>query len=185
MRTPLRPVMAGVFAPLGRMALTVYLTATLLVLCAARVLGLPLAEDARTALLAVGAILAVQWLFAVLWLRRFRQGPLEWVWRWASWARRPPLRVREPAAPDAAGPVRPRGGQWSRRRTGKTGNRSAIRSNSAGGARRHPGAAARVHAALERGEAAAHRGPLLSHVRGRLPRGPLRPQAVRRYGEGR
>ncbi|MEU8267680.1 DUF418 domain-containing protein [Sphaerisporangium sp. NPDC049002] len=27
-----------------------------------------------------------------LWLRRYRQGPLEWLWRWATWAHRPPLR---------------------------------------------------------------------------------------------
>ncbi|HEX6857770.1 MAG TPA: DUF418 domain-containing protein, partial [Streptosporangiaceae bacterium] len=36
----------------------------------------------------------VQWAFSTLWLRRFRQGPLEWLWRWATWARRPPLRRR-------------------------------------------------------------------------------------------
>ncbi|MDA0563608.1 DUF418 domain-containing protein [Streptomonospora sp. S1-112] len=103
LRTPLRPVLAAVFAPLGRMALTVYLSATLLVLGAARVLGLPIAQDVRTALLVTGAVLLVQWLFCALWLRRCRQGPLEWVWRWATWARRPPLRVREPAAGAAAG----------------------------------------------------------------------------------
>ncbi|MFF0311807.1 DUF418 domain-containing protein [Streptosporangium sp. NPDC004379] len=39
----------------------------------------------------VGAVLAVQWLWSVLWLRRCRQGPLEWLWRWAAWARRPAL----------------------------------------------------------------------------------------------
>ena len=47
LRTPLRPVLRVVFAPLGRMALTNYLTATLLVLGAAHVLGLPIVQPHR------------------------------------------------------------------------------------------------------------------------------------------
>lgn len=89
LRTPLRPVLRVVFAPLGRMALTNYLTATLLVLGAAHVLGLPIVQAPQVAFLAAGAILAAQWVFSALWLRRYRQGPLEWLWRWATWARRP------------------------------------------------------------------------------------------------
>ncbi|MFC5826371.1 DUF418 domain-containing protein [Nonomuraea insulae] len=91
LRTPLRPALQAVFAPLGRMALTNYLTATLLVLAAGHILGLPIGQSARTAFLAAGAILAAQWLVSTLWLRRYRQGPLEWLWRWATWAHRPPL----------------------------------------------------------------------------------------------
>ncbi|MGI5268105.1 DUF418 domain-containing protein [Nonomuraea sp. CA-218870] len=91
LRTPLRPVLRVVFAPLGRMALTNYLTATLVVLAAAHLLGLPIVGSPRTAFLTAGAILAAQWLFSALWLRRFRQGPLEWLWRWATWARRPAI----------------------------------------------------------------------------------------------
>ncbi|WP_231647664.1 hypothetical protein [Planomonospora sphaerica] len=34
---------------------------------------------------------------STLWLCRYRRDPLEWLWRWATWARRPPLR-RTPAA---------------------------------------------------------------------------------------
>ncbi|NBE97172.1 DUF418 domain-containing protein [Nonomuraea sp. KC401] len=90
LRTPLRPVLRVVFAPLGRMALTNYLTATLLVLAATHVLGLPIGQSLQVAFLAAGAILAAQWLLSALWLRRYRQGPLEWLWRWATWARRPP-----------------------------------------------------------------------------------------------
>lgn len=91
LRTPLRPALQAVFAPLGRMALTNYLTATLLVLAAAHLLGLPIGQSSQTAFLAAGAILAAQWLVSALWLRRYRQGPLEWLWRWATWAHRPPL----------------------------------------------------------------------------------------------
>ncbi|MFG1686399.1 DUF418 domain-containing protein [Nonomuraea sp. NPDC049269] len=94
LRTPLRPVLQALFAPLGRMALTNYLTATLLVLAASRLLGLPIGQSSQTAFLAAGAILTAQWLLSTLWLRRYRQGPIEWLWRWATWAHRPPLSVR-------------------------------------------------------------------------------------------
>ncbi|WP_405139303.1 DUF418 domain-containing protein [Sphaerisporangium sp. NBC_01403] len=93
LKTPLRPALQGVFAPLGRMALTNYLSATLLVLVAARVIGgSPDGWSSATVLLIAGAILVPQWLVSTLWLRRYRQGPLEWLWRWATWAHRPPLR---------------------------------------------------------------------------------------------
>ncbi|MFI7703195.1 DUF418 domain-containing protein [Nonomuraea sp. NPDC049480] len=91
LRTPLRPALQAVFAPLGRMALTGYLTATLLVLAASHILGLPIGQSLTAAYLTAGAILAAQWLLSALWLRRYRQGPIEWLWRWATWARRPPL----------------------------------------------------------------------------------------------
>jgi uncharacterized protein len=91
LRTPVRPALQAVFTPLGRMALTNYLTATLLVLAASHILGLPIGQSLTAAYLAAGAILTAQWLFATLWLRRYRQGPIEWLWRWATWAHRPPL----------------------------------------------------------------------------------------------
>jgi uncharacterized membrane protein YeiB len=93
LRTPLRPALQAVFAPLGRMALTNYLTATILVLTVGHVLGGPPDKwSSTTVLLIADAILTAQWLWSTLWLRRYRQGPLEWLWRWATWAQRPPLR---------------------------------------------------------------------------------------------
>lgn len=98
LRSPVRPVVVAVFAPLGRMALTNYLTATVLVLAVRPFLGgAPEAWGTGTVLLVPAAILAVQWVWAALWLRHFRQGPLEWLWRWATWAHRPPLRLRKDA----------------------------------------------------------------------------------------
>ena len=59
LRTPLRPALQTVFAPLGRMALTNYLSATLLVLVAARLIdGSPDGWSSATVLLIAGAILA-------------------------------------------------------------------------------------------------------------------------------
>lgn len=98
LRSPARPVVVAVFAPLGRMALTNYLTATVLVLAVSPVLGgAPESWSTGTVLLVPAAILTVQWALSVLWLRHFRQGPLEWLWRWATWARRPEPRVRQGA----------------------------------------------------------------------------------------
>ncbi|MFF5245165.1 DUF418 domain-containing protein [Streptosporangium sp. NPDC000095] len=93
LKTPFRPVLLGVFSPLGRMALTNYLSATLLVLGTAHLVGgSPDDWSSATVLLISGAVLVPQWLVSTLWLRRYRQGPLEWLWRWATWARRPSLR---------------------------------------------------------------------------------------------
>ncbi|WP_028923290.1 DUF418 domain-containing protein [Pseudonocardia acaciae] len=92
LRTPLRAAPRVLFEPLGRMALTNYLTATVLVLGVAAVHGHPERWSTTTVLVIAGAILAVQWLWSTCWLRHCRQGPLEWLWRWATWARRPPLR---------------------------------------------------------------------------------------------
>jgi uncharacterized membrane protein YeiB len=92
LRTPLQPVLHSVFAPLGQMALTNYLTATVLVLGFGRVLGdAPARWPLTTVFVIAASVLAVQWLWSKLWLRRYRYGPLEWLWRWATWGRRPPL----------------------------------------------------------------------------------------------
>ncbi|MGA5757892.1 DUF418 domain-containing protein [Nonomuraea bangladeshensis] len=93
LRSPLRPALRAVFAPLGRMALTNYLTATLLVLAGGHLIGgRPGDWPSTTVILIAAPILTVQWLFSAFWLRRHHYGPVEWLWRWATWARRPPLR---------------------------------------------------------------------------------------------
>lgn len=93
LRTPLRPVLQMVFAPLGRVALTNYLTATILVSAASLAAsGSPQSWSSTRILLIAAAVLAVQWFWSTLWLRRFRYGPVEWLWRWATWANRPTMR---------------------------------------------------------------------------------------------
>ncbi|WP_155349010.1 DUF418 domain-containing protein [Acrocarpospora pleiomorpha] len=93
LRTPLRSLLQAIFAPLGKMALTNYLTATILVLAISPIIGgLPNTWPSTTIVLIAGAILTIQWLWSTLWLRRYRQGPIEWLWRWATWAHRQPLR---------------------------------------------------------------------------------------------
>ncbi|WP_460303298.1 DUF418 domain-containing protein [Actinocorallia aurea] len=79
LRTRLRGLLAAVFAPLGRMSLTCYLSATVLVLAAAPLVG------AVGVLPVAAAILVVQWTGCALWLRSHRRGPLEWVWHRLTW----------------------------------------------------------------------------------------------------
>lgn len=98
LRTPLRPVLQALFAPLGRMALTNYLMATILVRAISLAVGgSPHDWPSARILLVVAAVLTVQWAWSTLWLRRFQYGPVEWLWRWATWAHRPALRRDVPA----------------------------------------------------------------------------------------
>ncbi|MFC3995143.1 DUF418 domain-containing protein [Nocardiopsis sediminis] len=113
MRTPLRAALEAILAPLGRMALTNYLTATLLMLAAGWWFGF---EDSYQwgALFALSAaILAAQWVASTLWLRRFRLGPVEWLLRCVTWWSVVPAAAATagavPAAPGAAAPA-PDGG---------------------------------------------------------------------------
>ncbi|MET1073443.1 MAG: DUF418 domain-containing protein [Umezawaea sp.] len=92
LRTPAGPVLARVFAPLGRMALTNYLTATVLFVVLGSALGLRGSAEWTTAALLGAGILAVQALWSPWWLRRFDYGPLEWSWRTITYWRRIPLR---------------------------------------------------------------------------------------------
>ncbi|MDP9795497.1 putative membrane protein YeiB [Catenuloplanes nepalensis] len=93
LRTPLRRGLTAVLAPLGRMALTNYLGTTALVLTISALAPGSDGWGTGAVLTIAAAILALQWAWSTLWLRWFRQGPLEWGWRWVTWWRRPPLRI--------------------------------------------------------------------------------------------
>jgi uncharacterized membrane protein YeiB len=95
LHTPLRAPLAAVLAPLGRTALTNYLLATVAFVAVGRAIGLE-GSDRWGAAIALGAgILVVQAVVSPLWLRRFRYGPMEWLWRCATWWRWMPIRLRE------------------------------------------------------------------------------------------
>lgn len=90
------------FAPtleaLGRMALSNYITATLLVLSFGPLLGMHMSSTAWPALFGfAAAILVVQALWSRWWLARFRYGPLEWAWRCVTWWSLVDLRRPAPA----------------------------------------------------------------------------------------
>lgn len=99
-------------APMGRMALTNYLTHS--VVGVSIYYGYGLGWYGRmptlvTFLVVVPSILAAQVILSGVWLRRFHYGPMEWLWRRATYGRALPLRIapapglQEPGF--ASGPV--------------------------------------------------------------------------------
>jgi uncharacterized protein len=80
-----------IFAPVGRMPLTTYLSQSLFATFVFYGWGLgwigELSAGEGVALAA--GIFAVQMVIAHLWLRRYRSGPLEWLWRALSYRRAP------------------------------------------------------------------------------------------------
>lgn len=83
-----------IFSPAGRMALTSYLTQS--AICVGVFYGFGLGLFAELSLtrqiLFAGVFFAAQLLFSALWLRWFRQGPAEWLWRWQIKGKRPAMR---------------------------------------------------------------------------------------------
>lgn len=86
-------------APAGRMALSNYLGQSLLCTALFYGYGLGWMEQMGRAWQLLFALLlfALQVVFSRWWLRRFRFGPMEWVWRAATYRQWPPMRL--PAAP--------------------------------------------------------------------------------------
>ena len=82
-----RPLQAA-----GRMALTNYLSQTIIGILVLRVL-LDGQDLTRSAVLGfVLAVWALQLLWSPVWLQRFRFGPFEWLWRVATYRKLQPLR---------------------------------------------------------------------------------------------
>jgi uncharacterized membrane protein YeiB len=84
----------ALLAPVGRMALTNYILQSALGTLffygyGLGQWGMPRAQQ----VLYVLVVFALQVLLSRWWLAKFRFGPMEWVWRWITYAKRPPLRV--------------------------------------------------------------------------------------------
>jgi uncharacterized protein len=94
----------GVIAPVGRMPLTTYLSQSLICTFLFYGWGLGWAgrvTSARCVALAL-SIFAVQVAGCHFWLRSFRFGPLEWLWRALVYLQWPPMRVPDAQlAPEA------------------------------------------------------------------------------------
>ncbi|RXH02133.1 DUF418 domain-containing protein [Bradyrhizobium vignae] len=87
----------GWAAPLGRMAFTNYIAESLIFGWIFYGYGLGLFGRLGVAeALAIGiAVYAAQALFSVWWLRRYRYGPLEWLWRSLMYGARQPMAAVE------------------------------------------------------------------------------------------
>jgi uncharacterized protein len=102
LRTPVGPALSAILSPMGRMALTNYLSATVLFLLAGPPLGIDSTDDLPRIVGLTVAIIVVQAVWSVLWLRTFRYGPVEWAWRCLTWWRRAPIRRRGTEPPNPA-----------------------------------------------------------------------------------
>ncbi|WP_165973513.1 DUF418 domain-containing protein [Luteibacter rhizovicinus] len=82
-------------APAGRMALTNYLLQSLVSTWLFYGYGLGLAVHFSRAWQVVYVLLfyALQLLLSRWWLSRYRYGPMEWLWRYLTYLRRPPMRI--------------------------------------------------------------------------------------------
>ncbi|GAA1849496.1 DUF418 domain-containing protein [Brevibacterium marinum] len=91
MLTPAEAILRPIFAPLGRMALSNYIGATLLILAAEAVEPELSRFDDHGGYLAgvivCVIIMVIQILVSALWLRFVGQGPLEKLWRLVTWGR--------------------------------------------------------------------------------------------------
>ncbi len=82
-------------APTGRMALTHYLGQSVIGTLFFYGYGLGHWGMGRAwQLVFVLVVFALQVFFSRWWLARFRYGPLEWVWRWATYGQRPVMRLK-------------------------------------------------------------------------------------------
>jgi uncharacterized protein len=93
----------GVLAPVGRMALTNYLSQTVISLLFFYGYGLGfITKLGPTACVAFClGIFALQVVWSHLWLSRFRFGPAEWVWRSLTYGKAQPMRLAPPATATA------------------------------------------------------------------------------------
>lgn len=95
--SPLNKV--SVLAPFGRMALTNYLTQSLVASTFFFGYGFGNWGVSRVdQMLFVVVLAAIQIVFSHLWLSRFRYGPVEWLWRAVTYWQIPPMRIGTPAA---------------------------------------------------------------------------------------
>jgi uncharacterized membrane protein YeiB len=92
------PFVQKLLSPLkyyGRMALTNYIFQTVFIL----MLGSAFDLDGKLTFLQTLpiclGIYIIQFVFSMIWLHYFRFGPLEWVWRMATYMKVPPLWIKE------------------------------------------------------------------------------------------
>jgi len=91
-KTGARRIIAGVFEPLGRMALTNYVAASIVVVIVALFVDFTHMVTPLPAIALGGAIIAVQSVLSRVWLSHFAYGPVEWVWRMVTWRQSIPIR---------------------------------------------------------------------------------------------
>ena len=100
-QTPRGRTLLVPLAGVGRLALTVYLTQTLIFTTLFYGYGFGLAYRLGPAAVtaSAAAIFAVQVVACQWWLKRFRFGPFEWLWRSLTYLKWQPLRLGSDSTP--------------------------------------------------------------------------------------
>jgi uncharacterized protein len=94
LQSPRAARLAAPFAAVGRMALTNYVAQSVILGWLFYGFGLGLSGRlGSAAAAAIGIVLyVVQLVFSRAWLRRYRFGPVEWLWRSITYGQRLPMR---------------------------------------------------------------------------------------------
>jgi uncharacterized protein len=104
-RSGILPWLRRAMAAVGRMALTNYLTHSLVALTIFVWLGYWGTLQRHQLYYIVAAIWLAQLILSPIWLRYFHFGPVEWLWRALTYGKRPPFRKSEPSGPFGAVPA--------------------------------------------------------------------------------
>lgn len=99
LRSGLLPLLRRSMAAVGRMALTNYLTHSLVALIIFILLGYWGAMQRHQLYFIVFAIWAAQIVISPIWLRHFHFGPVEWLWRYLTYGEKPPFRKGKSGPP--------------------------------------------------------------------------------------
>lgn len=97
LRSGLLPLLRRSMAAVGRMALTNYLTHSVVALIIFILLGYWGAFERHQLYFIVFAIWAAQLVISPIWLKHFHFGPVEWLWRYLTYGKAPPFRKAPPA----------------------------------------------------------------------------------------
>jgi len=89
-------------AAVGQMAVTNYLAHSLIALIVFILFAQFGQWERHQLYYYVLAIWVAQLILSPLWLRHFRFGPVEWLWRWLTYLKRPPMRRASAASADPA-----------------------------------------------------------------------------------
>ena len=102
LRSGILPFVRQSMAAVGRMALTNYLTHSVVALIIFVFLGWWGVLERHQLYFIVAAIWAVQFVLSPIWLRNFHFGPVEWLWRYLTYGKKPLFRKDEASPPPAA-----------------------------------------------------------------------------------
>jgi uncharacterized protein len=80
------PAFLRLFEPVGKMALTNYISQTIIAITIFYGIGFGLAGKlGYTIIFGIAlSVFILQIVISTLWLQKFKQGPVEWFWRWAT-----------------------------------------------------------------------------------------------------